>query len=62
MNESRPGPDDDRPEEIPEDTDTSTGVGSTADPGSGSPGDGPPELTDAARQETEYPADETDEG
>jgi hypothetical protein len=24
--------------------------------------DGPPEIEDAARQETEYPADETDEG
>jgi hypothetical protein len=24
--------------------------------------DGPPEVTDAARQEAEYPEDETDEG
>jgi hypothetical protein len=24
--------------------------------------DGPPEVDDAARQETEYPSDETDEG
>ncbi|MDP9332583.1 MAG: hypothetical protein M3Q30_04625 [Actinomycetota bacterium] len=24
--------------------------------------DGPPEIEDAARQEVEYPADETDEG
>jgi len=24
--------------------------------------DGPPEVADAARQEVEYPADETDEG
>jgi hypothetical protein len=24
--------------------------------------DGPPEVEDAARQESEYPADETDEG
>jgi hypothetical protein len=26
------------------------------------PSDGPPEIGDAASQETEYPADETDEG
>jgi hypothetical protein len=26
------------------------------------PADGPPEIEDAARQEVEYPADETDEG
>jgi hypothetical protein len=26
------------------------------------PPDGPPEIEDAARQESEYPADETDEG
>jgi hypothetical protein len=26
------------------------------------PHDGPPEIEDAARQESEYPADETDEG